>query len=201
MILAAGRSTRMGRPKALLEVAPGGPTFVERIAATLRDGGVSEVLVVGRNDDGALRDVVERLAFPVRYVVNARPDEGQLSSIVAGIDAVDHPGLSAVLITLVDLPLIEPRLVEALLDAHAATGSPLVRAVHGARHGHPMVVARRLFDDLRHADPSVGAKAVVRLYASSIVDVEADNDGVLLDVDDPADYDRLISGARLPSQP
>ena len=194
IILAAGRSTRMGRPKAVLRVGEDGPTFVERIVTTMLEGGAADALVVGRPDDVALRGEVDRLQPRARFVENPDADRGQLSSLLAGLNAADHPGTRAVVVTLVDLPLITPATVSAVLSAFSSSGSPIVRAVHGGRHGHPVVFGRAVFQDLRHADPAIGAKAVLRRRGADVLDVEVDDPGVLLDVDVPEDYERLIRG-------
>src|SRR5947208_13957981 len=80
VILAAGRSTRMGRSKALLR-APDGLTFVARLVETLHRGGVATLFVIGRPDDSSLRSEVESLASDARWVENPEADTGgQLSS-------------------------------------------------------------------------------------------------------------------------
>jgi molybdenum cofactor cytidylyltransferase len=193
VILAAGLSTRMGRPKALLRVGPDGPTFVHHIATALLEGGVADALVVGRDDDDALRAEVEALGPPVRFVVNAHADEGQLSSVIAGLNAADHPGIIALLVTPVDLPLVVPATVRALLDAFSSTRAAVVRATHKGQHGHPVIFARAVFDELRRADRALGAKSVVQAHARELVDVDVDDPGVLHDLDEPDDYERLFN--------
>ena len=192
IVLAAGRSSRMGRPKALLMCGDGGQTFVRALAQALVDGGVAEALVVGRPDADALRAAVEEFPFPRRFVENANADAGQLSSLLAGLQVADRPGVRGILVAPVDTPLVTPHTVAALLAAFRSSGAPIVRAVHGGRHGHPVIFARALFDALRHADPSVGAKAVLRAHDAAIVNVEVDDAGVLADVDTPEDYARIF---------
>ena len=113
VILASGVSSRMGRSKALLSVGSNGPSFVRHIAVTLLEGGVSDVLVIGRPEDAALRSEVELLGARVRFVENPNAAHGQLSSVVAGINAVDHPGTRAVVITPFDVPLVRAASVAA----------------------------------------------------------------------------------------
>jgi len=194
LILAAGLSSRMGRPKALLPAGSGGPSFVHRLSSALLEGGVADVIVVGRADDSALRLEVERLGTGVRYVVNPRADEGQLSSVLAGLNAADRPGVHGVLVAPVDAPLVQPATVRALLTAFAARHAPIVRATYRGRHGHPVVFGRVVFDALRHADPSLGAKSVVRSHAADAVDVEVDDPAVVHDIDRPDDYVRVFKG-------
>jgi molybdenum cofactor cytidylyltransferase len=71
--------------------------------------------------------------------------------------------------------------------------APVVRATFRGRHGHPVIFARRVFDALRRADPDVGAKAVVRGHAADLIDVDLDDPAIVLDVDEPGDYTRLLN--------
>jgi CTP:molybdopterin cytidylyltransferase MocA len=178
----------MGRPKALLRA--GARTFVRTILETLRDGGVTDAVVVVRAGQDAVIAEVAAAGFG-RTVLNPRADEGQLSSLIAGLDAIDAPGVDAALVTLVDVPLADASVVRFLLARAASSAAPGVRAVYRGRHGHPVIFKRRLFDALRHADPAAGAKAVV--HAAGIEDVEVPDPGVAEDVDTPEDYRRLFS--------
>jgi len=186
IVLAAGASVRMGRPKALLQVE--GRTFVRRILDTLHDGGIDEIAVVLRpSDPDAAGEVA---AGAGRVVSNPRADEGQLSSLIAGLDAVDAPGVDSVLVTLVDVPLIQPSTVRALVDRASRSSAAILRVTCGGRHGHPVIFKRAMFDALRLADPAVGAKAVMR--AVDVENVEVDDPGVVRDIDTPDDYAGMI---------
>lgn len=148
--------------------------------------------MVGRDGDDALRDEVDRLAPFAAFVVNHKPEHGQLSSLICGLNAADRPAVRAIMVTPVDVPLIAPGSVSALVAAFEATRAPIVRAVHGGAHGHPVIFARRLFDELRRADPTRGAKAVLRAHENAILDVDVADPGVLTDVDAPEDYERVF---------
>lgn len=192
-VLAAGRSSRMGRSKALLATGPGGETFVTRLVTALAAGGVGEVLVVVRGGDelvhGAVARVAAGLAVSVRLVENADPDLGQLSSVQAALSAL-APGCDGLLIVPVDMPLVTAATVRRLLGVYHSSGAPIVRAVHAGRHGHPVIFSRTVFEDLRRADPAVGARSVVRAHGP--LDVEVDDPGAVEDVDTPEDYERLF---------
>ena len=92
------------------------------------------------------------------------------------------------LVTPVDVPLVLPATVRALLTAFAARRAPVLRATYLGRHGHPVIFGREVFDALRRADPAVGATAVVKAHAGELVDLEVDDPGVLHDIDGPDDY-------------
>ncbi len=190
IILAAGRSTRMGQPKAGLLVAEGGTTFAAAITATLQAAGLADVIMVAGAHPREVAEAVRGLAG-VQVVQNPQWEAGQLSSLVAGLDAVDTPDLDAVLVTLVDIPLVRRDTVEALLEAWRATRAPIVRPALGARHGHPVIFDRVTFADLRAAPRGVGAKAVIAAWQSQILNLPCDDPGALLDVDTPQEYDAL----------
>jgi molybdenum cofactor cytidylyltransferase len=197
IVLAAGLSSRMGEPKALLPVGPNrsGCTFLRQIVERLLDGGASDALVVGRPDDARLRHEIDSIA-QVRFVANDHADTGQLSSVIAGLNAADRPGVRAVLITPVDMPYFKSATIRTLIDAAASSQAPIVRPRHAGRHGHPVIFGRAVFDALRRADPATGARAVVRAHRQDALDVDVDDPGVLHDIDLPEDYERAIDELR-----
>jgi molybdenum cofactor cytidylyltransferase len=191
VVLAAGASSRMGRPKALLPVRSG-ESFLARIVATLRTAGVEDVVVVLGAEAETIAASPEVAALDARLIANPDHARGQLTSVIAALAVVDRPGVRAMLVTLVDVPLVSPATVEAVLETYRRTLAPVVRPAKGARHGHPVIFDRRLFGELRAADPAVGARAVVRAHAAEIVDVPVDDEGAFLDIDTPEDYERII---------
>ena len=191
IVLAAGASSRMGAPKPLLTLQ--NRTFVRRILEAFRDGGVPSAVVVARPGIEGLADEVARIGYG-RVVENPTPESGQLSSLLAGLTAIDSPGVDGVLVTLVDVPLISAATVRAVLERAAVTSAPIVRAVHRGAHGHPVLFTRAVFDALRNADPSMGAKAVVRSH--QVEDIEVGDAGVTEDVDTPEDYARVREAVR-----
>lgn len=192
IVLAAGASSRMGRPKALLTCPPTTETFVARIARVLREGGVPDIIVVGRPEDDDLRAHVAGLVPPPVWVENPDAARGQLSSVNVGIQHARARGATAVVVMPVDIPQVRPGSVAALLAAAAASRAPIARVGHAGRHGHPVLFRDVVFDDLRTADPAVGAKAVFRARAGEVLEVDVDDPGTVRDVDAPADYDALF---------
>ena len=190
IVLAAGQSSRMGRPKAGLLLAPGGPTFAAAVVATLRHAGVAAITVVTGAHHHAVVEALGESAG-VRVLHHEGWPAGQLSSLVAALDAVDVPALEAIVVTLVDVPLVRPDTVAALIEAWRRTRAPIVRPALGEQHGHPVVFDRVTFPDLRAAPVAVGAKAVVARWQAGLLNLPTDDRGVLTDVDTPEEYDRL----------
>jgi molybdenum cofactor cytidylyltransferase len=195
VVLAAGRSTRMGRSKALLPL-DSGDTFLSRIVRTLRDASVDDVVVVlGHEPEPIVADLTQRGAA-VRFAVNPDFDKGQLSSLVAGLNVIDRPGVIAALVTVVDVPLVSAATVRAVIEQYRTTRAPIVRPVAAGRHGHPVLIDRALFDRFRAADPAYGPNVVVRQHVSADGDVEVTDPHAFRDVDTPDEYDRLLIEVR-----
>jgi molybdenum cofactor cytidylyltransferase len=192
VILAAGLSTRMGRSKPLLPLA-NGETFVTRLVRSFAEAGVDDVVVVLGHEADAVAARLLESGLPVRLVVNDAYQTGQLSSVLRGLNAIDRPGVRAMLLTLVDVPLVSPSTIRAVIDRYHATHAPIVRPVRGDEHGHPVLIDRSLFPLLRSADPAVGAKPVVRGHVSLVGDVAIEDDGAFTDIDTPEAYERLKS--------
>jgi molybdenum cofactor cytidylyltransferase len=203
IVLAAGASSRMGQPKAALPLGTSGDTVVGRVVRTLLAGGLPSVAVVAGAHIDAVRAAMPACELRATVVEHPGWAQGQLSSLLAGLAAVDDPQLEAVLVTLVDVPLVKPESVAAIVRAWRETRAPIVRPVDpstslragGARHGHPVVFDRAVFDDLRRADLAVGAKAVFATHASRRLDVSITDEGAFVDIDTPEEYRRLVEGA------
>jgi molybdenum cofactor cytidylyltransferase len=205
IVLAAGKSTRMGRPKATLPLdGPAGPgnndTFLSRIVRTFIDAGVEDVVVVVGHDAGAIVESFARSGVTARFVENPDYEEGQLSSLIAGLRVVDRPGVVAALMTLVDVPLVSASTVRAVVDRYRQTHARIVRPVRGDEHGHPVLIDRALFDAIRRADPAVGAKPIIRANVSAAGDVAVEDPGAFSDFDTPEDYNRLPRNTTIPTE-
>jgi molybdenum cofactor cytidylyltransferase len=191
VILAAGDSTRMGSPKATL-AAPDGATFVTRIIRTLRDAGVTDLVVVtGRHHDAIVDALARELSIAPRIVRNPDPSRGQLSSLLAGMDAVVTNLSDGVMMTLVDVPLVRVSTVTAVMAAWRDSRAPIVRPAIGDRHGHPVIFDRAVLDELHRAPLEAGAKSVVRAHEHEILNVPVDDEGCVRDVDTPDDYEAM----------
>ncbi len=200
IVLAAGASSRMGQAKAALPFGQTGETVLSRIVSTILAGGVTEIAVVAGAHMDAVRHAMPRHERRARVIEHPGWEQGQLSSLLAGLDAIDGPLLEAVMVTPVDVPLVTPFTVAAVISAWRRTRAPIVRPADsstslrasGQRHGHPVIFDRAVFADLRAADPNIGAKAVFAIHRDRIVNVEVKDAGAFEDIDTPEDYERLI---------
>jgi molybdenum cofactor cytidylyltransferase len=191
IVLAAGESTRMGAAKALLP-DPDGRPFVARLVRTFAAAGVGEVIVVTgtRHDD--IVEALQQDGAAARVVRNEAPSRGQLSSLWTGLHEAERLDADAVLMTLVDVPMVREATVRAVIDQWRRTRAPIVRPAIGDRHGHPVLFDRSLFEELKRAPLDQGAKSVVHAHAATLLNVAVNDEGAVTDVDTPEDYRQLL---------
>ena len=187
IILAAGASRRMGFPKALL--ALGEKSFVRHIIALYASVDCGKAVVVL----GAHRKQVEEdiAGLDVSIVVNENYNAGQITSVIAGIDKGVTPGADGILLHPVDHPLVSVDVVRKLLAAFDGTRGSIVLPKFEGRRGHPVIFSSALFEELREAPLSVGARSVVWSHASEVVEVKTNDEGIVQNVDTPELYDRF----------
>ena len=185
----------MGRPKALLP-DPDGRPFVARLADTFATAGVSRIIVVAGSQTAAISGALAAAALPITpsVVTNPNPALGQLSSLWVGLDEAERGGAEAVLVTLVDIPMVRVDTVERVMSAWRDGRAPIARPAFGGRHGHPVLFDRSVFEELRSAPLDEGARAVVHAHADDIRNVDVDDEGCVTDIDTPEDYQKLIRG-------
>jgi molybdenum cofactor cytidylyltransferase len=190
VVLSAGESSRMGRPKALLPV--GETFFLERIVTALRAAKVEKILVVLGHNAAALGEKIKQL--PVEVLVNPNYSLGQLSSLHVALRALENTAVDGIVLHLVDHPFIDPNLVNRMIDAFYVSKKLIVVPVCRGRRGHPVIFARELFTELLAAPLDHGAKTVVRAHAPETLEVVTDDEGITCDIDTPEDYRRHVGG-------
>jgi len=188
IVLAAGESSRMGRPKPLLPM--NGETFLGHLLAEIRASRVARtVIVLGYKPELVLEAMPEVIPLAV---VNERYELGQLSSLQVGLDAVGNEP-DAVLMFLADHPFITRSLIDAVIEAREQSGLPIVIPTSGGRRGHPTLFARSLFPELLAAPLDQGARVVVRAHAHEVLELPTEEAGVLADVDTPEQYQQWLA--------
>lgn len=192
VVLAAGGSSRMGVPKALLDV--GGMTFVSRLVQALVRGGCHPVVVVGSSGAGGLAEEVER--GPAALVVNPGGRGGQIGSLCRALDHLagraDPP--VAVAFTPVDNPAVDPATVRALVEAWRRSRAAIVLPRCRERRGHPVVADVGIAGEFREGGLPEGARTVVRRDSGRVLEVEVDDPGILDDLDTPERYHARFPG-------
>jgi CTP:molybdopterin cytidylyltransferase MocA len=173
----------MGRPKLLLPFRDG--TVVGSLVQALREGGVSEIVLVTAPDDETLRAWAAEAG--VRAVINPDPDRGMLSSIREGLAAA--PRYQLIAVCPADLPALRASTVAAVL---AEAGRHLLTvASYRGRRGHPLVIAPALIPEIEALDLSIGLRELLDRHPDRVHEVEVDDPGAVHDVDTPEEYQKL----------
>lgn len=180
-ILAAGESRRMGRPKALVPFE--GLTFVEHLLQATNHPRVGIVRVVlGANAESIQAEL--KLDQEI-VVVNQDWQQGQLSSIQSAIRSLPADETAGLLLCPVDHPLISSQLVSRLVAEFDSDRKLIVVPTHQGRRGHPVIFHASLYAELLDAFPNVGARQVVWAHPDAIAEIETDEAGVILNLNDP----------------
>jgi molybdenum cofactor cytidylyltransferase len=183
IVLAAGKSERMGSPKALLPIS--GRTFLENIIDAVSRTSIEEtVVVVGHH-----RKEIEAAVKLQSVVFNPDYEKGMITSFQAGIRALSWDASGAVLF-LVDHPLVEPATIEAMI-ANLAPNRIVLPTFQG-RRGHPVLFASEVLEEVLALPSSEGANIVVRKDPNRIVEVPVNAPGILVDVDTPEQFEKLL---------
>jgi molybdenum cofactor cytidylyltransferase len=190
VVLAAGGSTRMGRPKALLSL--GDDTYLGVILATLRAAPVGPVVVVLGSESSRIRDAV---SFDAAVAVdNPRWRDGMLGSLKVGVASVERiaPSALALLMCLVDTPRFSVATVTSLVTAFLRTSAPIIKPSFRGEHGHPVLFSRALWPEVLSASGDGGPRVVVDAHRDRSQIVEVPDEWILRDADTPAEHDRLV---------
>lgn len=191
VLLAAGGSTRLGSPKQLLMYQ--GRSLLRRAAETALASVCRPVVIVLGAQAARMEEELDGLA--VTTVENVDWQQGMGGSLCIGLECLmaQEEALEGVVICLCDQPLLSSDIINGLVEAHRRTGSPIVASEYGDTLGVPALFARPLFPELLALRPSEGAKRLLQRRPAQTVAVPFP--GGNLDIDTPADYDRLENNA------
>ncbi len=188
VILCGGTSRRMGSPKGLLTIA--GKSFLRHLVEVLESARILDVAIVLGADADKIAPALDW--FRGRIVINEQWQKGQIASINAGLEALDKADLHGAMICPVDHPLVTQQLLVRLLQEFWKSKKAIVIPVYKGRRGHPVIFRTSLFPELKQASPDLGAREVVHNHRDDVVEVETEEEGVVINIDTPADYRALV---------
>ena len=183
IVLAAGASKRMGKPKPLLRFRDS--TFLEQIVTTLQSSQADGVTVVLGAQAEAIAKAVDLPDADV--IINGDYRKGQLSSLVAGIKHVPQQ-TEAILLCLVDHPFITAEIVDKIVGEFRRTDAPIVVPTFNGRRGHPTLFSHSMFAPLISAPAEKGARHVVYSNEDKVLEVTVSDSTVLVGINTPDDY-------------
>ncbi len=197
VILAAGRSTRMGGPNKLLAELSGKP-LVRIVTEQALASGASGVIVVTGHQAAEVEKALTGLK--VKFVRNPDFAAGLATSVKSGIAAVPANADGAV-VCLGDMPLIDAHLIDRLIEAFAPDRGNLIAVpVSDGRRGNPVLWSRRFFDELMTLDGDIGARHLIAKHNQAVAEVPVEGHGAFLDIDTPEALAAARQGQRQPER-
>jgi molybdenum cofactor cytidylyltransferase len=181
VILAAGLSSRMGRNKLLVEI--GAKQLLRYVVEAAVESAADPLIVVTGNQSADIEQAVAGL--PVSIAQNPDFRKGLSTSLIRGIGALPQD-CDAALVLLGDMPGITATLIDRLIAAFSRVeGRAICVAAYGGKRGNPVLWARQFFPDIRKLEGDIGAKSLIAANSGLVCEVEAPDDGPLLDIDTP----------------
>ena len=185
IILAAGISSRMGFPKALMPV--GDSFFLLQVYRRVALAGAKPVHIVINSGLRSSLDAQMEKFDEGEFVLNTEPAKGQLHSLQLGIKAAQTSGAQAALVALVDQPFIKEETIAQVVAAAAQAPDKIIVARHNGQNGHPFIVPARVFDDFISAPSHTTARDVIHAHEPLLLFADVDDPAVLADVNSPED--------------
>ena len=186
VILSAGLSSRMGDFKPLLRI--GVRNALEHAVDGFLQAGIEEIVVVTGHRADEVAKVVDSLGVKVAH--NPRYEEGMFSSVQAGVAALREE-VEAFFLLPVDHPLVEAKTIEAMVEVYKRLDKLIVYPTYHGRHGHPPLISMKLADNVLNEVAPDGLRGVLAGFDDEVVEVAVDDEAIMLDMDEPADYERL----------
>lgn len=189
IILAAGLSSRMGRPKLLIEID--GLPLLTRVLQAALDSSLDRIILVTGPRFPSPCDLMDGQTLPkrLRVVVNLNPEEGMASSIRVGMAEIDE-GAQGVMIVLGDQPWLTSKVIDGLVRAFCKDSHKIVASAVGGRRTTPVVFPSDLFEDLAQQTGDVGGREVLNRNPARVVEIEMGSYYDDTDIDTPEDLTR-----------
>ncbi len=186
IILAAGYGKRVASLGAKPLLTCGGKTFLEMIVEKATRVNIEPIIVVTNN---LLEKRVYNLQIAAHIVINPKPEQGMLSSLVCGLQAVPKQA-TGILMNPVDFPLVEIATYKAMKKLHEQNASHIIKPVYKEKSGHPVIFPRHLFIELENAPLEQGARFVVGKFSHLIKIFATADQGIVLNINTPEMYEK-----------
>ena len=188
IILAAGESKRMGKPKQLMPLGQG--TILEQTIDNLLNSKMNEVIVVVGNRAEEMTNLIA--GRPITIAVNPAYRHGMSTSIVTGLGLISDK-TQAVMLTLADQPFVDSRTINRLVEEFSNHNKGIALPVYQGRRGHPVIFAIKYKEELLRLKGDVGGRQIIKEHPDDILEVAVDSESINIDIDSISDYQSLLN--------
>ena len=191
ILLAAGQSKRMGKPKQLMPL--GQTTILEQVIGNLLNSAVSECIVVlGHRAEEVIKTIA---AKPVKIAINPNYRQGMSTSIIAGLNLIDSRA-RAVMLALGDQPFVDSQTINSLIEAFVTNNRGIAIPVYQGRRGHPIIFAIKYKGELLRLKGDIGGREIIGRHPDDVLEVVVNCEGVCIDIDTMDDYNSKRSKSK-----
>jgi len=178
ILLAAGESKRMGKPKQLMLL--GDSTIVEQTIDNLLNSRVSEVIIVlGYKAEAVVEKIATR---PVKIAINPAYPQGMSTSIVTGLNLINDKA-KAVMLALADQPFIDSQTISRLIDEFDSHDKGIAIPVYQGRRGHPVIFAIKYKEELLGLTGDIGGRLIIERHPDDILEISVSTESINIDID------------------
>lgn len=187
VILAAGISSRMGRPKQLIELK--GKKMLDIVIEKMKGFRFNEIILVL----GHLHEEIKRNidTSGIKLVINENYNEGISSSIRKAVSSLKSDS-EAILIHLADKPLVKQETIKRMIEVFKSTNAKIIIPIFNGIHGHPVIFKKELFRELKMLKGDEGARVLINKRIRDCYFMEVDDEGVIIDIDTPEDLRSVL---------
>lgn len=190
LILAAGASSRMGRPKQFLKID--NETLIRKTVNVAISAGAAKTIVVSGLDHELIKK--ELSVLPTQVIVNLHSEMGMGGSIKCGVDHVikNYSNLDGVVIMVCDQPLLSHTHLSKIISKHQTTQSPIVASFYSGKNGVPVFFHRSMYENLLTIKDQHGARNVIDQNSALVKSIDFPEGSI--DIDTPEDYENFRTG-------
>jgi xanthine dehydrogenase accessory factor len=183
VILAAGKSKRMKQQKLLMDYK--GDPIMKHIIQQALGAKLHQVVVVTGSHRKQIEKVIDHL--PVKSVYNTNFEQGMLSSVICGVQAMNGE-IDAMLVMLGDQPYLSSGLIDSLINVYQSSQKGIVVPTYKGKRGHPLLIDAKYREDILGLNPEVGLRQLMQIHQNDILELETPTESILIDIDTPEDY-------------
>jgi molybdenum cofactor cytidylyltransferase len=188
ILLAAGESKRMGKPKLLLNL--GESNIINTTIENLLKSKIFELIIVLGHEAQNIESSLSSQDKRIKFVTNKNYREGMSTSIKCGVLTASKDS-EAFLIALGDQPLISPKIINRLIEKYQSSGVGIITVMHQSLRGHPVIISKKYVQEILSLNGDIGARDLLKQHLDDTASINIESSEEFFDIDRTQDYGEL----------